>query len=1626
MSAVSQEDLFHDSEDYDPAFPTDTQDWGTVTPRVGEPCNGNGDMSATTFELLTKWTRQRPGESSSSDEAGLTPTPSVYIETPLHVLYHLLNDETNCQILLDGMNRYQRLIFPSTLLRFRKHHYFLVWQPCHSHPIFVQLLVQEQVRAMRAGLISDCPASTWTGNRWVNDGAFLSHWGHGHRFTKSHLNDYRITLERATLELCKLLSMEYTPRRTMLHFQQIRRLEASGATDASERIKLLRSEYNRVTRRSKNALGHERRKAMSGLAEHERGRPLNEQRLLTNSQGDSNPQHDRYSLKVELSSDCTSHLRIMATTVDTPDNPMTQTPGPGPGVGAAGMSRTHCAPSSPTTSLASLDGRHQVHTPSMATDQTPGPGPGVGDDGQSRAHLTPLLPTAGRKQQRRHGNSALTEDLYSSLRKQCMNPSTWAVAQTQGLGPGGGANDQDGHHARFLQTANYLSRNPIGQLDTESDDCLGTSVATADQTPGPGPGVGTNVSHEPRESQRRPEVQSMEKTRSHNLTSLDLDFRTRQPLQWQHRVPRGTTGPAQDSLSPLDNLRRNAAPKRRLTPLTVAATDARQTASQPSPITDVGDINALRVQLAANCPRRLRIIASGTTALVDTSVPTSEINSVVNSVADPREGTLPRDPPRTCDSQPHSQEPEKGAALLDTDEMVDYDYNWASDEERAKQRVASLHDRQISAPPSPQSTVPKQRPPALEEDGSSWSQERMGAALTVVDLALTDKLPWHPTGTLNLSIRDINHDTHYLQLRTTSSKAGEWRESMEAYTEHEAAIDALLRANPASGLYILAPVSERSNTSTVMVSLANQTGIIALCVLRSVAKERYTRSSPFWDLSLLFTAVTLRGKGFGSALLRIAMSQAMLIQPGTIISRTNLSISDMLTHAGFEQHGPSFNWAYNHCPRMPQPPLLDPTRTPPVSIITSARFCYILSTLQVIQGQPGLLGWMLQQKWPHFGVGYSVAMLLAKETLPQSDQPSCESLLASLYLTLVRRNKCMKGHSPHGPEDQDAFDLMLALLDCLDRELGPSTPAPIFRVARADTSVCSNVTCSESLTHQVHDRALRVPFSDHSAPCRLESLLALHAEPEQRRSTCASCHHTERRYETAITDISQDVAIHFPREQYLDGQACLSTTEILLPTQFRLKLQDSGPLLRLKTVLLLGQWKDTRGNLERHWLVITHRHLAAGTHRRETTTWFLADDHVLTNLGEIGPYEDNCTLCLNHTALRQYETLVVCGAFYSRYDPEPSLSWISIGTYSRHATPILDAAIRSLQSVGVTTARCPWYQYTSAENLHSLVNRSLQARSAITLKIPYLRESLVPLDLNLRQSEVRLTKENGSRSKVIPFRDSLSHAYEGWGHAEAILGGLGSSQLGGTGLTFAHDLGAQLGVKLFEPSGIVLTCSPYVTAFHHHTLPVINSGVAIGSRDPDRAPWQTVGLYEPRVVKGYIFTQVATLELLGVNVSESGSLSLDTLVNRIARLSPASKEALLFEWAVMDGHETTHVIFPDGILHYVTTESTNGRSEAVYCGIGSYFFPNDAATANSLRDSIQSSGHSSHLARQVPSQEEALRMLDAHILGLDTLAIAAPHAHLETATPSEPTSAPCLTRSGTAPGHARPPDVSHA
>ena len=50
--------------------------------------------------------------------------------------------------------------------------------------------------------------------------------------------------------------------------------------------------------------------------------------------------------------------------------------------------------------------------------------------------------------------------------------------------------------------------------------------------------------------------------------------------------------------------------------------------------------------------------------------------------------------------------------------------------------------------------------------------------------------------------------------------------------------------------------------------------------------------------------------------------------------------------------------------------------------------------------------------------------------------------------------------------------------------------------------------------------------------------------------------------------------------------------------------------------------------------------------------------------------------------------------------------------------------------------------------------------------------------------------------------------------------------------------------------------------------------------------------------------------VLGVNACETGSMDLDTLLSRISRLSVVSRQLLRFEWAIMDGQETTHATFP--------------------------------------------------------------------------------------------------------------------
>ena len=291
-------------------------------------------MSATTFDLLINWIWPRPGESFSSEETGLT--PPVYIETCSTVYMSSLDNDSNCNLLLHRLQNYRRLIHPSRLLLLHRRHFFLVWQHPNSRPIYIQLLVREQVQAMRTGLLSAQPAATWTGNRWINDIAYISLWGPGCRFTRSHLNDYRYMLERATHELCTLLSIENKPRRMLIHSLRIQRLTAIGTEEALASITVLQQEYRRRTRRLSNSANKERRRQRdSAQTNGEHGRPLNEQGtcFITASTADS--------LTGSSSSTIESirHFPSRATRVpgvDTPTNQMSQTPGLGSGRGQTG------------------------------------------------------------------------------------------------------------------------------------------------------------------------------------------------------------------------------------------------------------------------------------------------------------------------------------------------------------------------------------------------------------------------------------------------------------------------------------------------------------------------------------------------------------------------------------------------------------------------------------------------------------------------------------------------------------------------------------------------------------------------------------------------------------------------------------------------------------------------------------------------------------------------------------------------------------------------------------------------------------------------------------------------------------------------------------------------------------------------------------------------------------------------------------------------------------------------------------------------------------------------------------------------------------------------------------------
>ena len=392
-------------------------------------------MSATTLDSLYDWIWPRPGESSPSEEAGLTPSPPVYIATAPHVHIPLLDNDSNCMTVLDRLQNYRRLIHPSYLILLHQRHFFLVWQPPHLRPIHVQLLVREQVQAMQAGFISDYPEATWTGDRWVEDGAYIKLWGPGCGFSRSHLNDYRYTLEKATHELCILLRIEHKPRRTMIHSLRIQRLADVGTAEAQEEIRRLQWEYRRHTRRLANSANRQRRRQVTlDRTNGEYGQPLNEQRQHLRSELPQTIRDYRHSLAAG---------GFSALDADTPTIPMTQTPGLGSG---GGVCRDHRTRDSST-----MDGNQHRRgkreepcwrskfsgegTPVISMTQTPGLGSGGGVREDHRT--SDSSPTDGKP---RFTSKKLEDPCWRTKVSDESTPVILAT-QTPGLGSGGGVGE---------------------------------------------------------------------------------------------------------------------------------------------------------------------------------------------------------------------------------------------------------------------------------------------------------------------------------------------------------------------------------------------------------------------------------------------------------------------------------------------------------------------------------------------------------------------------------------------------------------------------------------------------------------------------------------------------------------------------------------------------------------------------------------------------------------------------------------------------------------------------------------------------------------------------------------------------------------------------------------------------------------------------------------------------------------------------------------------------------------------------------------------------------------------------------------------------------------------------------
>jgi hypothetical protein len=129
--------------------------------------------------------------------------------------------------------------------------------------------------------------------------------------------------------------------------------------------------------------------------------------------------------------------------------------------------------------------------------------------------------------------------------------------------------------------------------------------------------------------------------------------------------------------------------------------------------------------------------------------------------------------------------------------------------------------------------------------------------------------------------------------------------------------------------------------------------------------------------------------------------------------------------------------------------------------------------------------------------------------------------------------------------------------------------------------------------------------------------------------------------------------------------------------------------------------------------------------------WFLASDHHVQPLGNLGMHEENEVLSLDHVALKKFDDLAVCGAFYSTCDAGPSPRNLPLRCSPDYDTPILDRAIERLQRAGVKVAQCPRHLCATQAELQARVTSALLTGSPVAFKAPYLRKEVTQVHTSI-------------------------------------------------------------------------------------------------------------------------------------------------------------------------------------------------------------------------------------------------------------------------------------------------------